>query len=226
MWLRKNSGFTIVELTLAMTFLSLLMLAIAMMTLQIGAVYTKGMTLREVNQAGQQLSSDLQRTLAQSVGAVKSIGNTTGGRLCVDNIVYAWNYGPKLGQSSALNVINGKSGYDRTNVRFVKFVRTSSDDYCAAPSGTYPELPGSATEVLGAGNGSIALHTFSLTEHSYADDPTQTIYDIKMLIGTKDTGAIGAGGAGACTPDPNIDQNRCAVNEFNFTARAGNKGEN
>lgn len=221
----KKSGFTIVELTLAMTFLSLLMLAIAMMTLQIGAVYTKGMTLREVNQAGQQLSSDVQRTLAQSVGTVTTVGDATGGRLCVDNMVYAWNYGPRLGRSGAFNAISGKTIPDRTTVRFVKFVRTTSTNYCAVSGGVYPELPGTATEVLGAGNGGIALRGFSLVQHPYADDTTQTIYAVTMLIGTKDTGAIGAGGAGACTPDPNLDANRCAVNEFNFTARAGKREE-
>lgn len=53
----KSRGFTIIELMLSMTFLAMLMLVIALTTIQISNIYNKGVTLREVNQAGRSVSA-------------------------------------------------------------------------------------------------------------------------------------------------------------------------
>ena len=45
---RKESGFTIIELLLAMSFLSVLLIAITTSTLQIIGLYTKGVTLKSI----------------------------------------------------------------------------------------------------------------------------------------------------------------------------------
>lgn len=61
--MRSNKGFTIIELMLSMTFVSVLMIAIALLTIQISNTYTRGITMRQVNTAGQELANDLQRSV-------------------------------------------------------------------------------------------------------------------------------------------------------------------
>jgi hypothetical protein len=64
---RQSKGFTLVELMLSMAFVSLLLLAIALLVIQISNMYNKGLTLRAVNESGQLIASDLQETLNTSV---------------------------------------------------------------------------------------------------------------------------------------------------------------
>lgn len=224
----RRGGFTIVELMLAMTFLALLMLAIAMVTMQISSVYVKGITLREVNQSGQQISTDLRTALAQSVSSVNSVGDDTGGRLCIDNTVYAWNYAEYLGETiGVLNIREGKTDAEATDVRFMKFKDLTGSNYCqVADDGYYLELPPSAIELLGSGNTNIALHDVSVTPTIVEGDSSQTVYIVSILVGTKDTGEmLDNDGGGACLETREIDSSNCAVNRFNFTARTGNKEE-
>ena len=59
----KTKGFTLIELMLSMTFISILLVAIAVTIIQISNVYNRGITLKEVNQAGRSLSNELQRSI-------------------------------------------------------------------------------------------------------------------------------------------------------------------
>src|SRR6476659_3635649 len=92
-----SAGFTLVELSLSMTFVAVLLLAIALLTMQITGIYRKGLTLRAVNQAGQLVSTDMERTLNVSVPqSVTEVDNAKGGRLCAGTTIYAWNYGKSI----------------------------------------------------------------------------------------------------------------------------------
>lgn len=222
-----QSGFTLVELTLSMAFIALLLLGIAMLTLQISSIYNKGLTLRAVNESGQLIASDIQRTLNMATPTeVLSVGNTTGGRLCGNNVVYAWNFASHL-----------TSGFNRfdTPGREVRMVRFTGDDtYCKPqpPSGEYRVLPsasGMLTELLKAGDNTLAIHAFSVNEdaggvigNAVNGDDTQRVYAISFRLGSNDTAIIASNGCVA--PESRVDDEYCAVNDFSFTARAGNKG--
>jgi len=54
-----------------------------------------------------------------------------------------------------------------------------------------------------------------------AGDDSQRIYLIDLVIGTNEAGVIA--GNGCRLPESRVDDEYCAVNEFSFTARAGNK---
>lgn len=226
----KDQGFTIVELTLAMTFISILLLAIVMLIFQIGDVYTKGMTLREVDRAGQVISSDVQRELNQSgknKDEVLSVLKPTGGRLCVGTTVYAWNYGQFLHSSTpgaTINQRDGDASDKKSDIRFVKFA-AGSGKYCEVAdqqSGQYLPIPGDASELLGEGVGDIAIHASTYNAVSLVGD--QTLYSITLRVGTE-TNSVNEGGAIGCRPGLDVDETRCAVNDFSFTARAGKKDD-
>lgn len=106
----KRSGFTLIELTLAMTFISILLLTIALTVMRVATIYNRGMTLKEVNQTARNISDDLRRTVVATgeynlaIGTVdgevdnnnyfeiRNSGNVTlGGRLCLGTYSYVWN---------------------------------------------------------------------------------------------------------------------------------------
>ena len=60
--MNKQRGFTLIELMLAMTFISVLLLAIAMTIIQIGNIYNKGTTVKEINQAARAIADDVSRS--------------------------------------------------------------------------------------------------------------------------------------------------------------------
>jgi len=221
---RRNQavGFTLVELMLSMAFIAILLLAIALLVLQISSIYNKGLTLRAVNESGRTIISDVQRTLNTASPQLTTYVNDddvtpTGGRLCVGTTVYAWNFGGYLDDSTVFNKdVNGV-----TDIRLVKFNSGATTDYCQPQSGTYPPIPLQRTEMLAAGDSNIALHTFSISDQPVAGDDSQRIYLIDLVIGTNEAGVIA--GNGCRLPESRVDDEYCAVNEFSFTARAGNK---
>jgi type II secretory pathway pseudopilin PulG len=228
----KTNGFTLVELMLAMSFISLLLLAIAMTTIQVSNIYTKGITLREVNQAGRAVSDELQRSIASSapfevdttLPNTKYISQTGGGRLCTGRYTYAWNFGSALkGGTGAPLIMNKYTAGDTTQIRFVK-VSDSASDLCPS-SGPLPAIDRSkATEMLTGGDRDLAMHKFTITKG--AEDLTlgQTIYAISMVIGTNDRAELVTGDT-SCKPPAQGqgNENYCSVNQFDIIARAGNK---
>jgi prepilin-type N-terminal cleavage/methylation domain-containing protein len=225
---KKQNGFTLVELLLAMSFLSLLLVAIAMTVIQIGNIYTRGMTLKDVNQAGRVVVDDLQRTiggaspfgLEQEDGRYVSTGY--GGRLCTGRYTYVWNYGEAIedGDTSNLHVY---SNSDET-IRLTKAFDPAAA-YCINPDLDidYDE----STELLKDGQRSLALHKFDVsTEDSARDSLTsQQLYYIEFILGTNNQGALEHNSTNTtCQPPSELesDINYCAVNKFTIVVRAGN----
>ena len=58
-----KKGFTIIEITLAMTFLAILMVSIATLIMRITNIYQKGLAMRAINAAGTEIIEDITRTV-------------------------------------------------------------------------------------------------------------------------------------------------------------------
>lgn len=122
---RTKQAFTIVELMLAVAFLGTLLLSIAMLTMQLINIYTKGATMRAINSTG----SSMMRDIRSSIGASKDYApindytknNTLAeknyifrdnskdaksnyGMFCTGSYSYVWNY-----QSAMLEYRDSKS---------------------------------------------------------------------------------------------------------------------
>lgn len=63
---RTKKAFTLVELSLAIAFISLLLIIIASITLSLIAVYRKGLTINSVNFVGRSIIEDLQNSVASA----------------------------------------------------------------------------------------------------------------------------------------------------------------
>ena len=102
---KTHKGFTLIELMLAMTFISVLLLAIAMTIIQVGAIYNKGVALKDINQSGRGISDDISRTVAASEAfslTTDYVTGTDGGRVCLGSYSYIWNYAKSFPNGSGL----------------------------------------------------------------------------------------------------------------------------
>ncbi len=219
---RSTSGFTLVELLLAMSFLAMLLLMITFLILQVSTIYNKGLTLRSVNESGQLISSEIQRRLssapAETVGNIENVtlNNGTTNRLCADGVVYAWTPRSK------------KVAEDAKNISFVKFTG-SKKDYCdkAADGSTPKELPETKyiTSLIDKKGQALVIRSFKvddISKNGIDGDTTQKLYQVSFTLGTDTDDLIGSNGL--CKPPAEARQEFCAVNQFSFIAKTNSGG--
>lgn len=231
----KSRGFTLIELTLAMGFVSLLLLAIAMTVIQIGNIYNRGLTLKDVDQSGRSLANELQRSVSESASfdlSSRYINKNWGGRLCIGQYSYVWNYGYAIDPNNLNPNRNVYSPSTSSEIRFVK-VLDANASYCTTNvSGQYPPVKLSdAVELLNIGEHYLAIHNFVISTTASAGDSKtrQQLYSIEFLIGTNDQTALkGSLSAIKCLLPSDVivnkqpDPSYCFVNQFDIVARAGN----
>lgn len=235
---RNTKGFTLIELMLAMTFISILLIAIVMTVIQISTIYNRGLTLKEVNQAGRSLTSELKRTIALSSAFSVTTGDSANkfidtdwgggrrsGRLCLGKYSYIWNNGETLNYSKTHTDSSNKYSSGPDTIRFIK-VPDAKGAYCVSPA-TGAINPDGAVELLQVGDLELAIHSFVITNQAEATDTKtrQGLYYISFVIGTNDTAAIMPNGTSTvCRPpsDNGSDLTYCSVNQFDIVARTGN----
>lgn len=231
---RAKDGFTLIELMLSMSFISVLLIAIAMTTIQISHIYTKGITLREVDQAGRTVSDELQRTIAASspfdvtpkkddsplTATSKYVVRDGGGRLCLGQYTYVWNYGKALAGGAGAPAIFNKYD-DGSEVRFAK-VSDPGGSLCAKPDLNIDKTK--ARDLLTSGDRDLVLHAFTITKTAKDDETNQALYGITMVIGTNDRQQLTTDDASCKPPAEGAgDEAYCSVNQFDIIARAGNQ---
>ena len=231
----RQRGFTLIELILAMTFISVLLLAIALTIMQISTIYNRGIILKEVNQVGRSLATELDSAVAASTPFLIDQSTTShyfqqgtwGGRLCLGQYSYIWNYGSVLQPNTSpirnlytaepLLVSNG-------SIRFVKVYDTHAA-YCSKLNQTVD--PTNATELLNSGDHSLALQYFSISTTPSASDTRtgQQLYTLSFTISTNDLNALTGTGSGIKCKVPGTlgaDLSYCVVQNFSIVVRAGN----
>ena len=233
-------GFTLIELMLAMTFISVLLIAIAMTTIQISNIYTKGITLREVSQAGRTISDDLQRSiggsapfdLAPTATPASYVQQQTGGRLCVGKYSYLWNYGQAITQAQNANSLDNHFD-DNTFIRFLR-VLDADRSLCQRQAnggnggaGAYPNPEKSeSVELLASGDRDLAIHSFTIAKTAEEAATSQAMYAISFVIGTNDQAQLTTNDASCRPPSDSVGaEEYCSVNQFDIVARAGNQSE-
>lgn len=225
----NRHGFTLIELMLSMSFISMLLIVIMLTILQITNMYNKGLSMREVNQAGRSISDDLLRTIASSAPfdvsgdegdvANRYIIREGGGRLCTGKTSYLWNYS----DGAAYNFYENNEP-----VRIVK-LPDATGEYCLSPAKKVPTNGPDVVDMLKSGDRDLVIHSFSVSQAAEANDLStgQALYAVKFIIGTNDKELLTDNNAGCKPPSETgrgIDS-YCAVNRFEIVARAGNRTE-
>jgi type II secretory pathway pseudopilin PulG len=215
---KLESGFTIVELLLAMTFVTVLLIVIAMTVIQIAGIYDKGLTLRAVNQAGTAISTDIRQTLSggasfdisspgpsSALQLLNSVGgrentadNVVGGRLCTGTYSYIWNLG-KSSMTSAPQYNVYATGSKK--VGFVR-VRDNGAHYCADLTKKVDNSADPQEFLAPEGGDNLAVQSFTI--QPVVNDPSvgRALYNVVFDIGTNDRNAI-------CTVQGNNPSDPC-----------------
>ena len=240
-------GFTMVELSLAMAFVSVLMLTIATTVIQIGNIYSRGMTLKAVEQSGRQVATDIRRSISQAnelswdnpANCIYLLKNTTKPCFEVDNnpTSVKQDYDPSVNNAimggrlctgmftymwnygGALN--QGEPNinkYDSTNTEKIKLVKVNDS------SAAYCRINVTT-------GGLLPVPSNNVTELLSANDINLTVHRliVKRVLQANNQALynfnirIGTNDsdyiqtAGDCKNDKTA-QIYCSVNEFEFTA--------
>jgi len=188
---KHKTGFTLIELSIGLAFISILLISITTSTIQLGNSYNRGITMKTVSQAGRSIIADLQSEFravepisAQIQGSdyvlIPNTSNPTGGRLCLGSYSYIWNYAT----TSKINVnSNYYSDDSNTRIRLVK-ISDQNKSYCTA-NPNYPPIPkSSARELLTSGDRDLSLYSFNISNSSYDAWSNSKAFYISFKLGT------------------------------------------
>lgn len=240
---KQRRGFTIIELMLAMSFISVLLIAIAMTVIHVSTIYTKGLTLKEVNQTGREVSEDLRRSIAASgrvelatdFAEVMDGATVVGGRLCLGSSSYIWNYGRTIeAKHVRLTKYLDAAGNptDTPAIRFIK-VPDGAKKYCSKDGSGKLLVPNvsladknQARELLREGDRTLSLHSMKLATNDAAFNPAtgQRLFRVTYTLGTERTDLLNLGATPISCKTPKeigSDLNYCTVQEFSLVVRAG-----
>ena len=239
----KKGGFTLIELMLAMSFVALLLLAIAMILIHSGNLYSRGLTLRAINQASRDLSDVLRRDFLQanagkvsrqtadeqqSVIVVRAGGEVRSGRFCLGDYSYVWNT-PKVvaGEVPVGPGVVVESGGPNAG-KAINFVRAIDPDgaLCKedAATGKLPDSvhhaslshllkPAQTNDVI------LTVHALGVRRLAY-DGVSSGLFAVTLTLGTSQLESIDTAN-GNCKPpaDGQANINFCAINNFEFIMR-------
>ena len=224
-----KQGLTLIELMLAMTFISILLLSITMVGIQAGRMYSRGVVLRDVNQAGRDISDMFRRDFLQAnVGKINITGlrvpnneNWTTGRLCLGAHSYVWN-NPKYLDDPSLLGANRLFKVDGNPINLVRVVDADGGLCKRDGSGRYPETVDMAKSSnllrsISSGDGSIGIHNVTL-EKITSDSSREALYRLTFTLGTSKMSEIRNS---SCKAPDETDSNFefCAINKFEMIVR-------
>lgn len=140
----KQSGFTLVELMLAIAFIGFLVLFTVLASLQVLRTYNKGLAVKEINQTARTIVDEISRSIRSStytsIDITPNTAAPTQSRICIGGVSYIWNI--------ANQTINKFSGVGTPPVTFVR-VNDAGGAMCSQVAGAYPNVdPTQATPLL------------------------------------------------------------------------------
>ena len=161
----KQSGFTLIEVSTALIFVGFIIFILAATTVNIVRSYNKGIWLAQINQAGQQMNSDIGDKARYSPAATVKPDER---RMCINGVSYLWNTQQDIdGHNEKDNVYS-----DGTPIRLAR-IDDPNGEYCNKPT-KRPELPSTNPNVhilLGRG---ATIQEFKVEEQK-AGAPLLTI---------------------------------------------------
>ena len=232
-----QGGFTLIELMLAMTFIGVLLLTIALTVIQIGTIYNKGLALKEINQVSRDIAADIRRTTPDAIEVIPAEDfqtNVSGGRLCLGNYSYVWNTAKAL-QSTDPVLRNGLTRYASDTNKYIRFAKVpdSAQIYCQKSGANFvvPNIrlvDGAATqELLEPGEHNLGINKVTLlTPPTSATNglTAQTLFTLTYVIGSGDINTMDATQTACKAPGVlGSDISYCNVQEFTIVFRIGNR---
>lgn len=218
---RSTRGFTLIELNLAIIFVAILAIGIAMVTINVTKINQRGVALKTINQTGREVMDIMRRDLSTAKpGEVTVIAPLGGvGRICLGTVSYVYNTAALLQSGGApIETPDGES---------IALVRMDDNNrlWCQQSGGVFTknavDSADNATELLQQGKNTvpIAVHSMSLTVLAKSTDEKQGLFELQLQLGTNEADTIQTN---ACKPptDHQANFDNCVVREFRTVVRA------
>ena len=196
-------GFTVIELLLAMTGIAFVLIFIVFAVMHATNLYTKGIAIRQINQAGRQITEDISQAIRYSTSPQIVSGKN---RICAGGKAYIWNSDDVAWRNK-----------DDTG-KEVGFVIVDGVALCTAPA--VNDIP-SATAREAIGN-VVKLQSITVSRPI----ATSAIYDVSVILSTSGSNEPNKSLVGGVTKyecDPVFGQ-YCAFGDFSTHVYA-RKGE-
>ena len=241
---RMKYGFTIIELTLAMAFISVLLISIVLVSIQAGKMYNRGIILRGVNQAGRDIDTVMRQDFLQTdsrqiykddsgesvitvSNVVEGVSEPINGRLCLGSYSYVWNT-PKMIDNEGGDYNDAMVTLDGSPINFVRVVDPTAQLCDKNAEGAYPntldtfsdgithllKMPDSDGEVV------LAIHSLEFSPVATGENQSEGLYRINLTIGTSKMSEINTADQ-SCKPPEDGESNFefCAINQFDTIVR-------
>lgn len=234
---RLSKGFTLIELTLSLTFVSVLLLAISMTIIQAGNIYSRGMVMKDINQSARSLMAEIKSDVASAgilsldegdYTVTKVSKRVVSGRLCLGNNSYLWNTADAIkGADSTLKL----EASPDSMINIIK-VPDPEKKYCAKThtgallvKNTVAALDvNRVSKLLFDGDHKLSITSFVIntSDTSYDSSTGQRLFSIDFAIGTGAASAM-TDSRDSCRPsgEANSDPIYCNVQPFNLVVRTG-----
>lgn len=150
----KQNGFTLIEVSTALIFVGFIIFILAATTVNIVRSYNKGIWLAQINQAGQQMNSDIGDKARYSGAAVVQADKR---RMCINGVSYLWN--------TQKDIDNGQLGHnvysDGTPIRLAR-IEDKNGEYCT--KNQQPDAPGKNPNVRALLGRGVAIQEFKVSQ--------------------------------------------------------------
>lgn len=216
-----SRGFTLVELLLAMAGVAVLLISIAVTTIQLTNMYHKGITIKSINQSGREVGDLIRRDgLTIGQGEVRFVAADTQGagglgRLCIGSRSYIWNKPENLRSNDPSAAVRYNSTGDAI---ILARVADPLGTFCISQNGVYAtdvSTTGTmrATELL-KGQADLAVYQMSVTP--IFDRDGDRAFNISYTLGTNQGEEINTTDQ-TCRTSNEAENNFtfCAINQFN-----------
>lgn len=138
----KQSGFTLIEVSTALIFVGFIIFILAATTVNIVRSYNKGIWLAQINQAGQQMNSDIGDKARYSPAATVKAKER---RMCINGVSYLWNTQQDIDKGKQGNNVYSDGTPNGTPIRLAR-IDDPSGEYCTDLT-KRPGLPSTNSEV-------------------------------------------------------------------------------
>lgn len=136
----KQSGFTLIEVSTALIFVGFIIFILAATTVNIVRSYNKGIWLAQINQAGQQMNSDIGDKARYSPAATVKPDKR---RMCINGVSYLWNTQKDIDDDPGNNRYSDGTG---TPIRLAR-IDDPGGKYCSSDLNKQPKLPSDDSKV-------------------------------------------------------------------------------
>ncbi|MFC2447910.1 MAG: type II secretion system protein [Candidatus Nanoperiomorbus sp.] len=150
----KQNGFTLIEVSTALIFVGFIIFILAATTVNIVRSYNKGIWLAQINQAGQQMNSDIGDKARYSGVAVVQADKR---RMCINGVSYLWNTQKEIDNNNP-----GSNVYlDGTPIRLAR-IEDKNGEYCTKDQ--QPGAPGKDPNVRALLGRGVAIQEFKVSQ--------------------------------------------------------------